>query len=565
MIYLDNIKKLVYEIKELTLKSPLRQRLSNSENIPYKNLVDNNLNTIIENIKILEENKKELINIVIVGEVKAGKSSLVNAILGQEISVVDVLESTSNIIEVGYDKDPYTKKIGDITQVRLNIDILKHMNIVDTPGLKSITTRNEQKTLNYIKKADLILFVLDGTHLGQEDILEALDIIAQCRKKIVGVINKADLLGDNKEEVIEYTKEEYGLYIDDLFLISSYLEYQDKISNFITPENKELIVSNYKELKNNFKDFISYIEDIEKKCENIKYESIKGSVNGIIHKEIIAHHDYKQSLVVLIDELKKYDKLLQNKFDYIKAKMEFEVHDWTNRIFLSEEFEKINEDIKNVNYYINETYINELINKKKVELDNLYFNEWSECLREISDQIDNNIKKYINEITYDSELLEQPLLSMEGEKSNINDILATVGTGAILGVTSGGIVSLYSAAIGTSAASVTITTALMTYCPPLLIAGTISGAIGKIIYDKVRTDSKKKEVLEDIDEYINKLRYRIIEDLNEGYNRASQEIVITTLEILRNLKGIIYNKYDVENLLKEIEIYLDEIKKYTDK
>ncbi|MGL5345816.1 MAG: dynamin family protein [Peptostreptococcaceae bacterium] len=559
---MDNIKKNIYEIKELVLKSPLRERLSNSENIPYKDLIENNLNTVIENIKNLEENKKESINIVIVGEVKAGKSSLLNAILGQEISVVDVLESTSGIIEVSYNKNTYTKKIGDITQVKLDNELLKKVNIIDTPGLKSITTRNEQKTLNYIKQADIILFVLDGTHLGQEDILEALDIIAQCRKTIVGIINKADLLGDNKEETMEYAIEEYGLYIDNFFLISSYLEYQDKISKYAKAKSTDLTISNYNELRKNFNDLVLYIKEAEKKYETIKYESLKGSINSIIHKEIIVHHEYKQSLLVLIEELKKYDKLLQNKCDYIRAKMEFEVNDWSKRIFLVDELDRINNDIKNANYYINESYINELINKKKIQLDNLFFNEWSECLREVSDQIDRDIKKYIEEITYDSELIDQPLLKIDYEKANINDLLATVGTGAILGVTSGGIISLYSAALGSSAASVTITTALMTYCPPLLIAGTISGAIGKVIYDKVKNDNKNKEVLEDIDDYINKIRYRIIEDLNDGYNKSSQEIVITTLEVLRKLKGIVYNKYDVENLLNELDLYTDDVKKY---
>ena len=559
---MDNIKKNIYEIKELALKSPLRERLSNSENIPYKDLIENNLNTIIENIKNLEESKKESINIVIVGEVKAGKSSLLNAILGQEISVVDVLESTSGIIEVSYDKNTHTKKIGDITQVKLDNELLKKVNIVDTPGLKSITTRNEHKTLNYIKKADIILFVLDGTHLGQEDVLEALDIIAQCRKTIVGIINKADLLGGNKEEIMEYAIEEYGLYIDDFFLISSYLEYQDKISKYAKAKSTDLAISNYNELRKNFNDLVLYIKEIEKKYETIKYESLKGSINSIIHKEIIAHHEYKQSLLILIEELKKYDKLLQNKYDYIKAKMEFEVKDWSKRIFLVDELDRINEDIKTANYYINESYINELINKKKIQLDNLFFNEWSECLREVSDQIDSDIKKYIEAITYDSELLDQPLLKMDHEKANINDLLATVGTGAILGVTSGGIVSLYSAALGSSAASVTITTALMTYCPPLLIAGTVSGAIGKVIYDKVKNDNKNKEVLEDIDDYINKIRYMIIEDLNDGYNKSSKEIVMTTLEVLRKLKGIAYNKYDVENLLNELDLYTDDVKKY---
>ena len=46
----------------------------------------------------------------------------------------------------------------------------------------------------------------------------------------------------------------------------------------------------------------------------------------------------------------------------------------------------------------------------------------------------------------------------------------------------------------------------MTYLPPLLIAGTISGAVGKVIYDKVLDDRKSKEVLENIEVFIKNLK-----------------------------------------------------------
>ncbi|MGL5316614.1 MAG: dynamin family protein [Peptostreptococcaceae bacterium] len=559
---MKNTNKYVYEIKESLLQSPIRQRLVESENVPYKNLVVSNLNNVIENTKALELNKDGALKIVLVGEVKSGKSSLLNAIIGKEISAVDVLEATSSIIEVVYSKDGYTKQLEYVTQVRLNIDYLKKINIVDTPGLRSITAKNEQKTMDYIKNADLILFVIDGTHLGQEDVLEALDNISQYRKPIVGIINKGDLIQENKEEVMEYVKDEYGIYIDDFFLISSYLEYQDKMSRSARAGSTDVIISNYSELKANFESLMDYIEDIQKNSEAVKSESITNTLEGIVHKDIITHHEYKQSILVLMEELKKYDKLLQNKCDYVKSKMEFEVNDWSKRVFLSEEKSKINDDITYASNYINEAYINDIINKKKVQLDDLFFNEWSECLKEISEQLDSDIKKYVDEITYQNELLDEPTFKIDYDKTNLNELLATVGTGAILGATSGGIVSLYSAALSSSAASVTIGTAMMTYCPPLLIAGTISGAVGKVIYDKIKLDSKNKEIINDIDDFIEKLRYKVVDDLNESYSRASQEIVITTTEILKNLKGIYNNKYDIEKLLLEVDEYIEEINKY---
>ena len=59
-----------------------------------------------------------------------------------------------------------------------------------------------------------------------------------------------------------------------------------------------------------------------------------------------------KALYVLLDELKKYERLLQNKKDYIKEKMEFEINDWIDRIFLSDEVKRIKNDINYANIYI---------------------------------------------------------------------------------------------------------------------------------------------------------------------------------------------------------------------
>ncbi|MGL5330642.1 MAG: hypothetical protein ACRDD7_15330, partial [Peptostreptococcaceae bacterium] len=210
----------------------------------------------------------------------------------------------------------------------------------------------------------------------------------------------------------------------------------------------------------------------------------------------------------------------------------------------------------------NEGYINELVSKKKIELDNMFFEEWSMCLKEISDKMDDDIKKYINKINYKNEVLEQPNFKIDSTKPELNEMLAVVGTGALLGATSGGVISMYSAILGSSATSITITSALMTYCPPLLIAGTISGALGKVIYDKVKLDQKSNNILKDIDIFVEDIKYKISQELKYCYTNSSKEIVYTTLEILKSIKSIYINKYDLEIFIEEIQKYIDELKVY---
>ena len=119
---MENINKYICDIKETLLNSPIRERLAQEEIVPFKNIVFENLNKQIENIKGLESTTYKALNIAIVGEVKSGKSSFLNALLGKKVSKVDVLEATSSVIEVVYGEkgieriDCFSRKslIGDL-------------------------------------------------------------------------------------------------------------------------------------------------------------------------------------------------------------------------------------------------------------------------------------------------------------------------------------------------------------------------------------------------------------------------------------------------------------------
>ncbi|QJA08259.1 GTP-binding protein [Romboutsia sp. CE17] len=559
---MKEINECIQEVKLDFLRSPLRTKLSQEENIPFKNLVIKNLNNSMDNLELLEINKTNPLKIVIVGEVKSGKSTLVNALLEKDISKTDVLEATSSILEVTYGEKYDTKIVDCVTKIYLDLDILKKINIVDTPGLRSITTKNETKTLNYIQNADFIVFVIDATHIGQEDIINTLDIIESLKKPIIGVINKCDLLQDDKDEVLEYINEEYGLYIDKFFLISSYLEYEAKIKNDYLGDIESIKEEDYKELRENYELLKNYIDELYRNSNGVKEESLKSSLQGIIQKEIILNYDYYKSISILSEEILRYENILRNKLDYVTSKMNFEIDDWIDRIFFYDQINKINNNLEYANEYINESYINKCINEKKDELDKLFFNEWEECIREVQYEINNNINKSVERVYYKDEFLNNTHYKIDKNDLNLNEILASVGTGAILGVTSGGIASVYAAAVGSSAASVTISSALMIYCPPLLIAGTICGAVGKIIYDKLKSDKSNKDMLQDIEKFIAGLRESIKIELKSNYYKCSEEIINTSCEIFKKEKNINMSKYELEEFINNMEKYVEGLNKY---
>lgn len=559
---MKDVKESIYEVKEYFLKSPLRSKLAEGESIPFKNLVINDLHDNMTNLEILDRNESKPLKLVVVGEVKSGKSTLINALLEKDISETDVLEATSSIIELSYGDEYESKIVDGVINISLNLELLKRINIVDTPGLRSMTTKNENKTLNYIQNADFIVFVIDATHIGQEDIIDALELIESFKKPIIGVINKGDLLDGDKIELMDYIQEEYGIYMDKFFLISSLVEYEEKLNLNKVEENENKIINSDKELKEEFSTFIKYIDGLYRDSQEVKYESMKHSLQGIVQKEVLCSYDYFKSILMVEEETNKYEKILRNKLDYISSKMNYEIDDWIDRFFLCNQLGKIKENIDSANDYINENYINQYINEKKDELDKLFFEEWEECLNEVEYEINTSINKNVERVYYKNEFLNSAHYKVDKEDININEVLATVGTGAILGVTSGGIASIYAAAVGSSAASMTIGTALMVYCPPLLVAGTISGAVGKLIYDKVKINNKSKNILNDIEQFIEELRESVKAELKSNYYKCSEEIVTTSSEIFKKEKGISMSKYEMEEFIKNIEMYIKELKQY---
>lgn len=135
---------------------------------------------------------------VIVGEVKAGKSSFVNALLeaGREICAVAPQPMTDTIQQILYGDEeaavvvnPYLKKIF------LPVDILRDIAIVDTPGTNSIVERHQEITEGFIPASDLVIFVFEAKNPYRQSAWDFFDFIHHdWHKKIIFVLQQKDLL-----------------------------------------------------------------------------------------------------------------------------------------------------------------------------------------------------------------------------------------------------------------------------------------------------------------------------------------------------------------------------------
>src|SRR3712207_4539155 len=90
---------------------------------------------------------REPLLFVVVGEVKAGKSSLLNALFGQEFAKVDVLPATDRVYIFRYGERESTVEVSPhLTERYQPIEFLRDFNVVDTPGTNTIVERSEEHT-----------------------------------------------------------------------------------------------------------------------------------------------------------------------------------------------------------------------------------------------------------------------------------------------------------------------------------------------------------------------------------------------------------------------------------
>jgi len=145
----------------------------------------------------------DLFLLVIVGEFNSGKSSFINALIGEKILKEGVTPTTTQINIIRYDAQKKETVLDSHTLlINAPVEILKEISIVDTPGTNAIIREHETITNKFIPRSDLVLFVTSSDRPLSESERSFLESIRDWGKKLVIVLNKTDLF-QNDEELVQ--------------------------------------------------------------------------------------------------------------------------------------------------------------------------------------------------------------------------------------------------------------------------------------------------------------------------------------------------------------------------
>jgi small GTP-binding protein len=145
----------------------------------------------------------ELFLLVVVGEFNAGKSAFINALLGRSVLEEGVTPTTSRIglIRHGAAVAREVTSAG-LEVITAPVDLLREINIVDTPGTNAVRREHEALTREFVPRSDLVLFVTSADRPFTESERAFLQSIRDWGKKIVVALNKVDIF-ERPEEVAE--------------------------------------------------------------------------------------------------------------------------------------------------------------------------------------------------------------------------------------------------------------------------------------------------------------------------------------------------------------------------
>lgn len=208
---------------------------------------------------------KDRFHLVVLGQFKRGKTTFLNALLGDDVLPTGVVPLTSIVTLIEYAEQMQITiyfEHGPTKQITLqelpdyvteegnpgNSKNVRHVTLaypsaylkdgvllIDTPGVGSIYKNNTDETYKYLPMVDAAIFLLSSDQPISEAECEFLTKISQYAAKTFFILNKIDYLaGNDREKALEFTKrtlaEQLGYHQVPVYPLSAKLALEGKIT-----------------------------------------------------------------------------------------------------------------------------------------------------------------------------------------------------------------------------------------------------------------------------------------------------------------------------------------------
>ena len=158
----------------------------------------------LDTLQALLRDISEPLLFVVAGEVKSGKSSLLNALFGDEFAKVDVLPATDRVYIFRYASEEKSTEVSSkLTERYLPIPFLRDFNVVDTPGTNTMVKEHQMVAEDFMPRADIVLFVFSVANPWTQSNWEFLDFLQKTwLKNLIFVLQQIDLREPTEIDVI---------------------------------------------------------------------------------------------------------------------------------------------------------------------------------------------------------------------------------------------------------------------------------------------------------------------------------------------------------------------------
>ncbi len=241
------------------------------------------------------------VHVAFVGEYNAGKSSLINTLLGEKVVAERDLPTTNRVVLITHCPVEKREKPDDYTElVCVKNEKLKQTVLVDTPGLSSAVKEHEEALLKYLHKADLIVIVAPSNQPYTKALEGLLKILARKHStQLAYVIN---------------IFEDPSVYEEDPDKLKRLKEFvREKLRNILSSEDVERMpifafsvravrkgASEYPFLTEEWEDFRRFIfEDVINHARRIKFNAVKEKI-----LKLLSGSSELESLTLRVEKLK---------------------------------------------------------------------------------------------------------------------------------------------------------------------------------------------------------------------------------------------------------------------